>query len=171
MIARQPRSRPGAKKIQTAVSNVGETELTLNDRKGGAGRSHAGELRVLGCVALNRVMRGAKAAYQRILRIVLKVPVIHEAHGFDREAARPLPPLRTAPPACVTAHPVGDHSQSALPREFFVGIRLPVEARVFVVDALAPDVSEARDFPSGVWGDFTNRHKYKEREAGTGWEC
>src|ERR1700756_2461393 len=155
MIARQPRSRPGAKKIQTAVSNVGETELTLNDRKGGAGRSHAGELRVLGCVALNRVMRGAKAAYQRILRIVLKVPVIHEAHGFDREAARLLP-------AFVTAHPVGDHSQSALPREFFVGIRLPVEARVFVVDALAPDVSEARDFQSGFWVDAINRHKYKE---------
>src|SRR5579864_133619 len=115
MIPRKPRSCPGAKKIQTAVSNVGETELTLDDRKGSAGCAHAGELRMLGCIALNRVMRRAKTAHQSILRIILKVAVIHEAHGFDREAARLLP-------AFVTAHPIGDHSQSALSREFRVGI-------------------------------------------------
>src|SRR5579864_8054549 len=111
MIARKPRSCPGAKKIKTAISNVGEIELALDDRKGSARCAHARELRMLGCIALNRVMRRAKSAHQRILRIILKVAVIHEAHRFDREAACLLP-------AFVTAHPVCDDGQPALPREF-----------------------------------------------------
>ena len=76
-------------------------------------------------------------------------------HGFDREAARLLP-------AFVTAHPVCDYGQPAFPREFLIGIGFPVEARVFVVDALAPDVSQARDFESGFGVDAINRHKHKE---------
>ena len=155
MIARKPRSRPGAKKVQAAVSNMGETELAFDNRKGGAGCTHPGELRMLGGEALNRLMGGAKSTYQSILRIIVKVAVIYEAHGFDRQTARLLS-------AFITAHSVGDHGQPAFQREFFVGIGLPVEARILVVDALAPDVSQARNFESGFGVDAINRHKREE---------
>src|SRR3979490_2024545 len=71
--------------------------------------------------------------------------VVNLKHSFDREATGLLT-------AFITTHAIGNHGQAALALKLFGALRFPIKKRVFVVLALAADISQpATSMPGFVF--------------------
>src|SRR5271165_852599 len=95
MIAGEARDSLAANQVQAAVPNMGETELAIDDRHRGTGRSHAVELRVFRGKTLNSLVSGREGLDQGFLRTRAKSVVVDAAHGLNRQPAGFLPTFVT----------------------------------------------------------------------------
>src|ERR1700704_5132901 len=77
--------------------------------------------------------------------------VVNLKHSFDREATGLLT-------AFITTHAIGNHGQAALALKLFGALRFPIKKRVFVVLALAADVSQAGHLHARLCFHAINRH-------------
>jgi hypothetical protein len=151
IIARKLGNCFAANMVKATVADVGEVELAIYDGKSGASGSHSVELRMLEGVTLNTLVSGLKGFEQGILRIAVTGMIVDEVHGLDCEATGLLS-------AFISAHAVGDDGEAALTAEFLVGVGLPIEIGIFVIAALAADVSQAGRFDSRLRSFAVNCH-------------
>src|SRR5579872_1908208 len=119
MIASQAGCAVAADQVETAISDMREGKLTADDGQSGTCRTHAAEVRVFDCIALDRLVRGLQPRTQNQLWITGEIVIINVAYGLDRKAAGFLASL-------VTAHAVGDNSQPAFTSELVFSLRLPI---------------------------------------------
>ena len=160
VIASQSRNGFGTNVVETAIADVGEVELAIDDGDGGAGRPHSIELRMLDGVALNALVRRRQGCEQSILRTVCESIFVDVAYGLDGEAAGLLS-------AFVSAHAIGDHGQAARAEKICVGVGLPGERGIGVVGALAAKVGQAGGDESGFGGFVVEGH-HEESELNFG---
>src|SRR5258707_2618690 len=130
---------------------MGKIQLTRNRRERGTGCAHPLKFRMIFGVFLYAFVRHAKGFNQGGLGIATEVLVVNLEHGFDREATGLLT-------AFVATHAVGNDRQAALALELVVALWFPVKAGVFVIFALAADVSQACYFHARLHLHAFNRH-------------
>jgi len=152
VVARKTRDGVGTHKIETAVANVREVEMVIDERKRGAGGTHAMELRVLECIALNGLVGGLKRIQQRALGVAIKVAIVDVTDSLYGDAAGLLS-------AFISAHAIGNNREAALAAELGVGVGLPEEKRIFVIVAQQADVAKAGGLESRLGSFAVNRHR------------
>ena len=138
--------------VEAAIAHVSEMELGTYDGKRGTSGSHPAKIRMLRRVTLNRMVGRFQGIKQCGLRIGAKGMFVDLAYGLHSEATGLLS-------AFVSTHAVRDDGQAAFAAEFFVRFWLPVEIRIFIIDALAADIGEARGFDPGLWSLAVDCHK------------
>ena len=116
---------------------------TSDDRRRGAGRSHAPQFRMGKAVLPDLLVGRLQTLDQRLLRVVAAKVAIDRHQRFHRQPARFLTAL-------VAAHAVRDHRQPSLAQELLVVLRLPIAEGILVVLAHAADVGLARYLDSGA---------------------
>jgi hypothetical protein len=84
-------------------------------------------------IALNRVMSRLKCSAESLLRVALKLAIVHVTDGLDGETAGFLS-------AIVATHAVGDDGEPTLATKIGVRLRFPIQVGVFVVFALESNV-------------------------------
>ena len=152
VVAREALGGLAADQVQTAVADVREKKLVIDDCESGAGGPHTTELRMLETVALDSIVRSLQTDGQSCLRIAAEVMVIDVAHGLDGKAAGFLTTF-------VSTHAVGNDGQAALVEKFVLGLRFPVKIGVLIVVTLKADIGQAGGFKSRFRIPGINRHR------------
>jgi hypothetical protein len=118
---------------------VGKIKLAIADNQRSACGPHAVKFRVLGGVSLNPFVSPGKSLEQSGVRITADDMVVNVAHCLDRQSTRFLA-------AFVSAHPIGDHRESAFAVKFIVGDGFPIKIGILIVLALAAYIAQAGNF-------------------------
>src|ERR1700757_2080775 len=160
MVAGEAGDAFAANQVKTAIADMGKVELAADDRQSRTSRSHALKFRMLEGIALDHLMSGLQSGDQGSLGVASEIAIVNMTHGFHRETAGFLA-------AFVSAHAVGDGSETAFAAEIIVRIGLPVKERVFIIAALQADIGKARGLNSALRSFAVNRHNWES----SSWFC
>src|SRR5216684_668496 len=151
VIAGEPRNLAGANQVEATVADMGKIKLPRNHRDRCAGCAHPLKCRMIFAVLLYALVRYSKGFHQSDVGIAIEGGAVNLEHGFDRDPTRLLT-------AFVPTHTVGNHREASLALELCVALTFPINVRVFVVLALAADISQACHFHARLHLHAINRH-------------
>src|SRR6266852_5459720 len=151
VVARYLRNPPIADQVEPRVANVDVVERVIfrvidrtpDDRRRGAGRSHAPQFGMREAVSPDLLVGRLQSLDQGGLRVVADSVTIDRHQRFHCQPARFLTAL-------VATHAIRYDRQPPLAQELPVVLRLPIAKEIFVILPLAPDIRLARHLNSGA---------------------
>src|SRR6266849_2964895 len=151
VVARYLRNPLVADQVEPRVANVDVVERVIfrvidrtpDDRRRGAGRSHAPQFGMREAVSPDLLVGRLQSLDQGGLRVVSDSVTIDRHQRFHCQPARFLTAL-------VATHAIRYDRQPPLAQELPVVLRLPIAKEIFVILPLAPDIRLARHLNPGA---------------------